>query len=728
MAVMRTELVRNLTFMTSFGLISLLLGAIQFQIPGVQGGSTDLRELAVLASVLYLTHWGYGLGVALITAFGTPAGGSFLSTFAMHACGVVAAWYFFREARARLHNEILFGLATLVFAVVYYVAIVLPVMAVTNVLADLVETTALQTYRTLVRGTQFEIAVTAATTTLFAVAYRQHVHLRRQANELREAHNNVRQSEERYRQLSDLTMEGILRHHRGIAVDLNQSFARMFGYSREEIIGQNVIELLIPEAYHALIQEKLKLQYTGPYEVEAIRKDGSRFVMEIESRETGEDSPRVAAARDITKRKRAEDALQTRERYLACLIRISLWLLEQMNPDDVLGNVVELLGSTASVSRCSVIKNKPVGDTVVGRARHKWCADLNGDGQNGCELSEVAYASQGLERWTQDLACGKLIASPVSQLPEVERAFLEAEGVQSILLAPLIVTGEWYGFISFEDRTTPRIWHQELDLVRIASAEISGAIEKAVLLHEVQSHASQLANRVAERTAELEAANRELKTFSYSVSHDLRAPLRKIDGFSRILLAHHSEQLDEEAAEYLQRIRSSSQRMGRLIDDLLKLSQVTGHKLHRQHVDLSAMVRSIADELTHISQGAEPELVIPDDLTAEADPGLLRQVMQNLLDNAIKFSGKQSRSRIEVGATSMNRDLVYFVKDNGVGFENKHAGKIFNVFQRLHRTSEYEGTGVGLATVQRIIERHGGRIWAESSIGEGATFYFTLST
>jgi PAS domain S-box-containing protein len=727
MAVMRTQLARNLVIMVSFGLISVLLGAIRFQIPGVQGGATDLRELAVLTSVLYLTHWGYGLGVALITAFGTPAGGSFLSTFAMHACGVVAAWFFFREARARVRSEIKFGLATLVFVVIYYVAIVLPVMAVTNVWAGLVDTAVLQTYRTLVHGTQFEIAVTAATATLFAVAYRQHMHLRRQANQLRQAHDNVRQSEVRYRQLSDLTMEGIIRHHSGVAVDLNQSFARMFGYSREEIIGQDVIELLIPEEYHALIQEKLKLQYTEPYEVEAIRKDGSRFVMEIESRETGEDSPRVAAARDITKRKRAEEALQTRERYLACLSQISLTLLEHLLPDDVLGKAVELLGSTAQVSRCSLVKNETVGDTIVGRARHQWCAESVGD-QDPCEPGEVAYASQGLERWARDLASGKLITSPVSQLPEVERAFLEAKGVQSILIAPLIVTGEWYGFISFEDRTAPRIWHQEQDMVRIAASEISGAIEKAALLHEVQSHASQLAERVAERTAELEAANRELSTFSYSVSHDLRAPLRKIDGFSQILLAHHSEQLDEEASEYLQRICASSQHMGRLVDDLLKLSQLTGHELNRQQVDLSAMTRSIANELIDASHETELELVIADDLRAEADPGLLRQVMQNLLDNALKFTGKQTRPRIEVGATAMDQALVYFVKDNGVGFKSEHADKLFNVFQRLHSDTEYEGTGVGLATVRRIIERHGGRVWAESSIGEGATFYFTLLT
>jgi PAS domain S-box-containing protein len=550
--------------------------------------------------------------------------------------------------------------------------------------------------------------------------------VRRRTRELGSANEELRHSEERYRQLSDLTIEGIVRHYRGVAIDLNQSLARMFGYSRDELIGCNLVDLLIPEEYHALVQEKLELEYTGAYEVEARRKDGSRFVMEIESRETGPDSPRVAAVRDVTERKRAQEALLTRERYLACLSRISLWLLEHMNPDDVLGRAVELLGSTASVSRCSLVKNETFDDTVVGRVRHQWCADTGMDGQDPCEHGELAYASQGLARWTEDLASGQLIASPVSQLPEAERSLLEAEGVQSILIAPLIVTGEWYGFISFEDRTTARIWQQELDLMRIAASEISGAIESAALLHEVRSHASQLADRVAERTAELEAANRELRTFTYSVSHDLRSPLRKIDGFSQILLARYGRHLEQEATEHLQRIRSASQRMGRIIDDLLRLSQLSGQELHREPVDLSAMARSTATELIHASQKTEPELVIADDLTVEADPGLLRQVMQNLLDNALKFTSRHSHPRIEVGATAMNQELVYYVKDNGVGFEEKYADKLFNVFQRLHKESEFEGTGVGLATVLRIIERHGGRIWAEASIGEGATFYFTL--
>ena len=262
--------------------------------------------------------------------------------------------------------------------------------------------------------------------------------------------------------------------------------------------------------------------------------------------------------------------------------------------------------------------------------------------------------------------------------------------------------------------------------MRIAASEIAGAIENAALLHKVQSHATQLADRVAERTAELEAANRELKTFSYSVSHDLRAPLRKIDGFSQILLAHHTEQLDEEAAEYLQRIRASSQRMGRLIDDLLKLSQVTGHELHRQHVDLSAMARSIANELIHTSHGTELELVIPDDLSAEADPGLLRQVMQNLLDNAIKFT--PPGGEITLGSRLVDDHVVLSVQDNGSGIPEDQKQIMTDEFGRMSFEDAYEtalvqpGFGLGLAFCKLATDAMKGRIWVDSELGRGSTF------
>ena len=228
-------------------------------------------------------------------------------------------------------------------------------------------------------------------------------------------------------------------------------------------------------------------------------------------------------------------------------------------------------------------------------------------------------------------------------------------------------------------------------------------------------------------TAELEAANRELKTFAYSVSHDLRAPLRAIDGFSRVLVENCWEKLDPRSRNDLQRIRAASQRMGQLIDDMLALSRVTRSEMHRTTVDLSGLTESILGELQKSQPERRAAFVITPKLMVNADANLLRIALENLLGNAWKFTAKRSLTRIELDATSHDGKPAYLVRDNGAGFDMAYAGKLFGAFQRLHRVTEFEGTGIGLATVQRIIHRHGGIVWAEGQVGKGATFYFTLS-
>jgi PAS domain S-box-containing protein len=233
--------------------------------------------------------------------------------------------------------------------------------------------------------------------------------------------------------------------------------------------------------------------------------------------------------------------------------------------------------------------------------------------------------------------------------------------------------------------------------------------------------------RVIDRTTALEAANRELEAFSYAVSHDLRAPLRSINGFSQALLEDAAARLDEQDKDYLTRIRGATQRMAQLIEALLALSRITRAELQREDLDLSAMAKAIAADL----QGQEPmrhvAFVIAEGLRATGDPRLLRVGLENLLGNAWKFTAKRPQACIEVGRlTQPDGILAFFVRDNGAGFEMAYADKLFAPFQRLHRTAEYEGTGIGLATLQRIIYRHGGRTWAEGAVDQGATFYFTL--
>lgn len=235
-----------------------------------------------------------------------------------------------------------------------------------------------------------------------------------------------------------------------------------------------------------------------------------------------------------------------------------------------------------------------------------------------------------------------------------------------------------------------------------------------------------LEHRVLERTCQLEAANRELEAFSYSVSHDLRAPLRSIDGFSQVLLKTHYDRLDATGQDYLQRVRRASQRMGNLIDDLLQLSQVARSSIRREPVDLSEVAEFVADDLRKTNPERQVQFDLQQGLSVQADPGLLRIVMENLLGNAYKFTAKKAEAKIEFGKYDIDGESVFFVRDNGDGFNMDYVHKLFGAFQRLHGAGEFEGTGIGLATVQRIIHRHNGRIWAEGKEGQGATFCFTL--
>jgi light-regulated signal transduction histidine kinase (bacteriophytochrome) len=269
---------------------------------------------------------------------------------------------------------------------------------------------------------------------------------------------------------------------------------------------------------------------------------------------------------------------------------------------------------------------------------------------------------------------------------------------------------------------------KHLDMAAEFLAEILSPFEMMLRgYRETNSRLLAANQKLQEAKVAVESAHHELEAFSYSVAHDLRAPLRSLDGFGQILLDEYAGQLDDHGRHYLKYIRESAQQMAQLIDDLLKLSHVTRGQFQREQVDLTGLAHAVAARLRLAQPARCVDFDIAGGLTGEGDARLLGIALENLIGNAWKYTSKRSDARIEVGVTAANGRPAYFVRDNGAGFDMQYAGKLFGVFQRMHSAGEFEGTGIGLATVQRIIRRHGGHIWGEAEVDRGATFFFTLS-
>ena len=296
---------------------------------------------------------------------------------------------------------------------------------------------------------------------------------------------------------------------------------------------------------------------------------------------------------------------------------------------------------------------------------------------------------------------------------------LRAEGVRSWFAVPLMAQGELIGVLNMGSDAARAFSDDDIDIGRQVADSLAIAIWQAQLLDRLHSQAADLEKRVAERTADLEA-------FSYSVSHDLRAPLRAIEGFSRVLHEDHGEDLDAECNRLLDVICTNTRNMGQLIDDLLAFSRLGRQEIRKAEIDMADLAQAVYEEIVQTVPEQSIRLNIGPMPRACADRSLIRQVLVNLLSNAVKFTRTRETSLIDIGYKSEDGENIYFVKDNGVGFDGRYADKLFGVFQRLHTSEEFEGTGVGLAIVHSIVQRHGGRVWGESTIDEGATVYFSL--
>ena len=466
-------------------------------------------------------------------------------------------------------------------------------------------------------------------------------------------------------------------------VEANNKAMEVYGYLREELIGSNLATLEAAERADQFSEQLrfLNLFLGATYESMHQKKDGTTFPVEVSARVITIEGTVYyqTISRDITERKRAEAELRERE----------YWIQESQR--------VGHIGSYAFDFRKDSWTSSGVLDSIFGigpnddRTINGWLNIVHPD-----EREEM------LRYFTNDVIRA---AKPFDKEYRIVR---RNDGA---------VRWVWgRGELSFDTS----------GVLTAMVGTIQDITDRKEAEAEIRSLNAELERRVRDRTSELESANRELEAFSYSVSHDLRAPLRGIDGWSLALAEDYGPALDAKANEYVVRIRNEAQRMGALIDDLLQLSKVTRADISLTRLNISALVRTVAARLQEFHRTRSIEFSIEDGLLVDGDAHLLEIAMTNLLDNACKFTGHRSEAKVEFGKRDMDGRRVYYVKDNGVGFDMAYAQKMFGAFQRMHKNSEFPGTGVGLATVQRIIRRHRGEIWAEAAVGNGATFFFTL--
>jgi PAS domain S-box-containing protein len=469
----------------------------------------------------------------------------------------------------------------------------------------------------------------------------------------------------------------------GIITTWNKGAEQLLGFSAGEVIGQPITVLISQERHQeeemllARIRTGQKVEH---FETQRQRKDGTILDVSLTVSPIKDAQDKIigasSIARDITDMKRYQQALESQARML----REQAQMLDLAN---VMGRDLDdriFLWNTGMEKMYGWQRTEMIGRVSYEILKTRFPTPID-------EIRETLMREG---QWD-----GEIIKT-------------RKDGKE------LTVSSQWVLHRDHEGRPTAII-EVNTDITERKNAE-----------QQVLRMNTELERRVRERTVELTAANQELEAFTYSVAHDLRAPLRHIDAFTKIILDDFAPAIPEEARHYLDNIRKGSQNMSRLVDDLLNLARVSRQELKRELTPLKNVVAEVIADLKHETENRKIEWRVNSLPTVMSDPGLIKQVFVNLLGNSVKYSRPRENAIIEIGEKQMGKDTVLYVRDNGVGFNMKYADKLFGVFQRLHRADEFEGTGVGLATVDRIIRKHGGRIWAESELGKGATFYFTF--
>jgi PAS domain S-box-containing protein len=551
--------------------------------------------------------------------------------------------------------------------------------------------------------------------------------------ELGEAIESLRISEERYRLLTESSLTGVYLIQDDLFRYVNPAFATIFGYTVEEIVDRKSPSDLNDPKDRERVNENIRRRLSGEvekfhYELCGRKKNGE--IIEIEAQGSYilyKGKPAITGSLlDVTESKRARELLAIQASELAKANRDLNRRVKELAGINRLSSIME-----ASLDPFQILESaaREILDVTGGRFIfiHHWDPDHRELRFETCQGPEPENAIPGTLEQVKILS-EKVIQKGAPALflsSDDSFVFLREGKMESLAIIPLTSSQTVIGALAIGSSSLDDFEGNRIEFLESLGRQLVLGLERAKLHAKTLDWTSELERKIAQRTSELEDANKELESFSYSVSHDLRAPLRAIDGFSQALLEDYSSLLDGEGKDYLNRVRAGAQRMGWLIDDILTLSKVTRNEVVKERVDLSDMVTDILHEITGKEARSIERSVMPD-IFAQADSRLIRIALANLLDNAFKFTSQKEKTRIEFGRTMQDQLPVYFVRDNGVGFDMSHAGKLFGVFQRLHDVRDFPGTGIGLATVQRVVRKHGGKIWAESIPGEGSTFFFTL--
>ena len=527
----------------------------------------------------------------------------------------------------------------------------------------------------------------------------------------------------------------------GIITTVNRRWLEAHGFDEKDVVGRNAVEFAHPDDRERGIQhfrEIMEGRNSGPREYRSIRADGTTMDIEVngEVLRDGHGAPvgLVFIDRDISGRKERDRRDHLMQEVLDCINKadVSVDLIKTILAKIKVFTGVDAVGIRLKkgddypyiaqdgfsneflLKENSLVVLDKVGDV---------CRDENGKVMLECTCGLVIEGkgdpnsplfTRGGSAWTGNSM--PFLDLPLDQDPRLNpRNTCIHHGYKSIAIIPLRSGDKIIGILHMNDRREGQFTKESIEYFESIGNSIGIALSRKALEEDL-----------LQRKNQLESVNQELESFSYSVAHDLRAPIRAMDGFSQAVLEDYGDKLAAEGRDYLTRIRGASQRMGLLIDDILKLSRLSRLEMRKEPTDLSALAESCLRNLREMQPARSVEIDVKKNLVANADPNLMRIVMENMLGNAWKFTAKTANARISFGMKEENGDKIYFVYDNGAGFDPLHADKLFGTFQRLHSVEEFEGTGIGLATVRRVVNRHGGRIWAEGRPGAGARFYFTL--